>query len=42
MKVGDVVFTLNSSQVIPGIIKSNPYYATDIFPANEGFRRTMG
>lgn len=38
MKVGDVVFTLNSSQVIPGIIKSNPYYATDIFPANEGFK----
>ncbi|HEQ1857264.1 TPA: hypothetical protein VEO38_000767 [Providencia alcalifaciens] len=37
MQVGDVVFTLNSSYVIPGIIKSEPYYSRDSFSESEGF-----
>lgn len=37
MQVGDVVFTLNSSHVIPGVIKSEPYYSGDSFSESEGF-----
>ena len=38
MEVGDVVFTLNATHVIPGVIKSAPYFSEDIFTANEGFK----
>mgnify|MGYP003361998741 CR=1 FL=1 len=43
MKPGDIVFTLSSEYVIPGVIKSHPFVAQEIFTEAEKFyvRRTV-
>ncbi|NKG32076.1 hypothetical protein FVB43_18780 [Erwinia rhapontici] len=37
MSVGDVVFTMDSMNVIPGVIKSGPFISLDAISQNEGF-----
>lgn len=38
MNIGDVVFTMDSKRVVPGVIKSNPYISLDPISDNEEFR----
>lgn len=38
MKVGDVVFTMDSQYIIPGVIKSKPYISLDSIAEDEQFK----